>query len=117
MMFHSDDCPFGCTIHTRRWFPAPWLWHTTINKLPNAKAFSIGGTDFIQVANWVYRSGSSKSAATQIHQLVVDRFYALERSDVRLSEALRVVTEELIIQGFLTPNHRRPQESNTETER
>jgi hypothetical protein len=103
MLFHDTDCAYGCTIHTRRCLTVPWRWRTTLTKVPNTKAFVAGAADFSRVADLIYRSGLSKPIVTSIHQSVIERLYSLEKSDVRLRDAIRIVSEELAARGFLRP--------------
>jgi hypothetical protein len=103
MLFHDTDCAYGCTIHTRRCLTVPWRWRTTLTKVPDTRAFVAGAAGFPRVADLVYRSGLSRSMVTSIHQSVIERLYSLEKSDVRLGDAIRVVSKELTAQGFLRP--------------
>jgi hypothetical protein len=101
MLFRQSDCPFGCSIHTRRRPTLPWRWYTTLTKLPNAKAFAAGADHFARVAELIYRPGLSKSTVSRLHQVVFARMYSLEESGLRLDDAIRIVCNELSDQGVL----------------
>jgi len=72
-----------------------------IFRVPNAKAFIIGGDDFKRYANWIYRSGLSPAAVASVHESVLARLSALASSEMWLADAVRVIAEELAGEGLI----------------
>lgn len=111
MLFHDTDCAYGCTIHTRRCLTVPWRWRTTLTKVPDTRAFIAGAAGFSRVADFLYRPCLAKSTVTSAHQLVIERLFSLEKSDVRFGDAIGIVSKELAAQGFLSPATSRDENS------
>jgi hypothetical protein len=72
-----------------------------IFRVPNAKAFIIGGDDFERYANWSYRPGLSPATIATVHESVLARLSALACSEMWLRNAVEEITKELAGQGLI----------------